>query len=71
MELHRNAKLGLSGRFALVQAREHGGTASMTNVYTSSGASWITKRAPTRFASAKSSAWASVRRARAWDRLVR
>jgi transposase len=24
MELHRNAKLGLSGRFALVQAREHG-----------------------------------------------
>ena len=24
MELHRNAKLGLSGRFALVQARESG-----------------------------------------------
>src|SRR5207244_4372555 len=24
MELHRNAKLGLSGRFALVQARERG-----------------------------------------------
>jgi transposase len=24
MELHRNAKLGLSGRFALVQAREQG-----------------------------------------------
>ena len=24
MKLHRNAKLGLSGRFALVQARERG-----------------------------------------------